>query len=183
MLLNRCQTCRKISNSTFWANLNESLLSSFGIALLSITLLPLSYFIIFACAPKLMLLFLYFPALTGNGCACHVMLVTGCVMDGILVRALFCLRHAAGWRHLATPTIPPTPLPVTRRNLLTSPRITKDFLPQLPRFNGTLLRLLHLLVFHSPLLLFVLLLHIYWSQMDHHHLLSLRFASAQDDIL
>lgn len=49
-----------------------------------------------------MLSFLYFSALTGNGFACHVTLVTGCVMDGILVRALLCLRHTAGLRHPAT---------------------------------------------------------------------------------
>lgn len=47
-------------------------------------------------------LFLYFSALTGNGFACHVTLVTGCVMDGILVRTLLCLRHTAGQRHPAT---------------------------------------------------------------------------------
>lgn len=47
-------------------------------------------------------LFLYFTGLTGNGFACHVTLVTGWVMDGILVRALLCLRRTAGQRHPAT---------------------------------------------------------------------------------
>lgn len=35
---------------------------------------------------------LYFAALTGNGFACHVTLVTDCVMDGVLVRAFLCLK-------------------------------------------------------------------------------------------
>ena len=47
-------------------------------------------------------LFSYFSALTRNGFACHVKLVTDCVMDGILVRALLCLRHTVGQKHPAT---------------------------------------------------------------------------------
>lgn len=133
-LFSRCQTCREISNSTFWANLNESLLSSFGIALLSIIVVPLLYFIIFACALKLMLLFLYLPALTGNGFACHVTPVTVCVMDGILVRALFCLRHAARQRHPATPANPPHPLLYLSHAATCSrhPALLKIFSPSFP---------------------------------------------------
>lgn len=139
------------------------------IALLSITIVPLSYFIIFPCAPKLMLLFLYFLVLTGNSFACHVTLVTGCVMDGILVRALFCLRRAAGWRH---PSTPASPLPPTHSTChKPQPALLRIFSPQLPRFNGTLLPFFHLLAFCCPLLLFVFLLHICWLQMVHHHLM------------
>lgn len=67
----------------------------------------LCHIVLFLPVPPTRAPFLYFPALTGNGFACHVTLVTGCVMDGILVRALFCLRHTAGWRRPATPPTPP----------------------------------------------------------------------------
>lgn len=52
--------------------------------------------------PPASTLFSYFSVLTGNGSACHVTLVTDCVMDGILVRALLCLRHTAGQKQSAT---------------------------------------------------------------------------------
>lgn len=59
-----------------------------------------SYSIIFVLAyPRPCALFSHFSALTGNGFACHVRLVTDCVMDGILVRALLCLRHTVGQKH------------------------------------------------------------------------------------
>lgn len=71
-----------------------------------------NHIIIFSPVPlTCTLFFLHFPALTGNGFACHVTLVTGCVMDGILVRALFCLRHATGQRHHATRTYTHTTQP------------------------------------------------------------------------
>lgn len=62
-----------------------------------------SYSIILVLAyPRPVLSFLYSSALTESGFACHVTLVTDCVMDGILVRALLCLRHTAGQKHPAT---------------------------------------------------------------------------------
>lgn len=70
------------------------------------------YYNFFTSSPDVYsLFFLHFPALTGNGFACRVTLVTGCVMDGILVRALFCLRHATGQRHPATRTYTHTTQP------------------------------------------------------------------------
>lgn len=85
------------------------------------------YYFCFSSPPP-RALFSYFSALTGSGFACHVTLVTDCVMDGILVRALLCLRHTAGQKQ---PPPPPT-LPVTHRALLTSPCITSIFfLPRL----------------------------------------------------
>lgn len=143
-------------------------------ALLFVTVVPLSYVIIFACAPKLILLFLHFPALTGKGVTCHILLVTGCVMDGILVKALFCLRHAAGWRQPSTPAIR-SPIPHSTCHTPQPAHITLHYkgfsFPHLPRFNGTLLRFFRLLAFNSPLLLFVFLLHICWLQMVHHELM------------
>lgn len=78
--------------------------------------------------------FLYFPALTANGFACHVTPVTGCVMDGILVRALFCLRHAARQRHPATPANPPPPPPYLSHAATCSrhPALLKIFSPSFP---------------------------------------------------
>ena len=63
----------------------------------SVSFLTFYYFCFSQPPPRA--LFLYFSALTGNGFACHVTLVTDCVMDGILVRALLCLRHTAGQQH------------------------------------------------------------------------------------
>lgn len=105
-----CQSSTQyISMNTFPSSLKLFPLSCLFLAspLLSITVSLLSYSIIFVLAyPHPVLSFLYFFslffALTGNGFACHVTLVTDCVMDGILVRALLCLRHTAGQRHLAT---------------------------------------------------------------------------------
>lgn len=73
----------------------------------------------------------YFSALTGNGFACHVPLVTDCVMDGILVRALLCLRHTVGHKHHHCHL----PHCLSHTPLLVSPHITKNF--------SSLLRLLH----------------------------------------
>lgn len=68
----------------------------------SVSFLTFYYFCFSLPPPRA--LFLYFSALTGNGFACHVTLVTDCVMDGILVRALLCLRHTAGQQHPPTTT-------------------------------------------------------------------------------
>lgn len=68
--------------------------------LLSISFLIFYYFCFSLPPPRA--LFPYFSALTGSGFACHVTLVTDCVMDGILVRALLCLRHTVGRRRPAT---------------------------------------------------------------------------------
>lgn len=144
--MKRCHIGRKLSPSTLSANLNKLLLCFLGFHCFQ------PYYNFFLPVPPTCTLFLYFPALTGNGFACHVMLVTGCLMDGILVRALFCLRHATGQRHPATcththhPTSPHT-LPVTCCNLLASPCIKEDFLPQLSCSDGTSPRFFHLLVF------------------------------------
>lgn len=59
------------------------------------------YYFSFSSPPPCAL-FSYFSALTGSGFACHVTLVTDCVMDDILVRALLCLRYTAGQNHPAT---------------------------------------------------------------------------------
>lgn len=92
--------------------------------------IALPYYI-FLPVPPTCTLFLYFPALTGNGFACHVMLVTGCVMDGILVRALFCLRHATGQRHPATCTYTHThttqPLPHSTCHMQQPARVTLHY--------------------------------------------------------
>lgn len=86
------------------ANLKELLLCF-------LQFIAFNHIIIFLPVPLTCTLFLYFPTLTGNGFACHITLVTGCVMDGILVRALFCLRHATGQRHPATHTYTHTTQP------------------------------------------------------------------------
>lgn len=92
-----------------------------------------NHIIIFLPVPPTCTLFLYFPALTGNGFACHVTLVTGCVMDGILVRALFCLRHATGQRHPATRTYTHTPPNPPTHTLYLSHAATCSRQPALPR--------------------------------------------------
>lgn len=143
--------------------------------LLSITCTPplIFYYFCFSVPPPCDL-FSYFSALTGNGFACHVTLVTDCVMDGILVRALLCLRHAAGQK--------PTPHhhhPATSRSTCHAPHpahVTPYYLgfslPASPFFRATLPRLsIHLLAFHSRLALFVFPLCISLPQTVHHCLL------------
>lgn len=68
----------------------------------SFSFLILYYFCFSSPPPRA--LFSYFSALTGSGFACHVTLVTDCVMDSILVRALLCLKHTAGQKHPANST-------------------------------------------------------------------------------
>lgn len=90
---------------TFLSSLKRLCLSSYFLAppLLSITASLPSYCILFCfSSPPPCVLFGYFSALTASGFACHVTLVTDCVMDGILVRAPLCLRYTAGQSHPAT---------------------------------------------------------------------------------
>lgn len=97
------QLCQSyISVNTFQCSLKWLPLSSLFWAppLLSITLSLFLIFYYFGFSlPSPRALFLYSSALTGNGFACHVTLVTDCVMDGILVRALLCLRRTTGQKH------------------------------------------------------------------------------------
>lgn len=130
------QLCQSyISVNTFLSSLKWLPLSSLFWAppLLSITL---SFFLIFYyfcfSLPSPRALFLCSSASTGNGFACHVTLVTDCVMDGILVRALLCLRRTTGQKHpLASHSTrhashPAHPHPVLLRFSLTTSAFSKQ---------------------------------------------------------